>query len=245
MLYHIAEIFSSIQGEGAHAGTAMSFIRLAGCNVGRPPSVEQTVEQPQSFTNAGYIYRDQCTGWDGRHFLCDTDYRVKEHLSVEDILTRLRGGRPHIETSGMLPIPRPGGGPRAVCITGGEPFAQNIEPLVAQLLLHSYTPHIETSGTLPIPRLTSAVWVTCSPKVGYLESVLERANEIKILVDPLGFDEEKFLAAFAKYGTRVWIQPVNNVFSVDDKALVRCIQLVEKYPWLKLSTQMQKVWRIR
>lgn len=38
-----------------------------------------------------------------------------------------------------------------IVITGGEPFRQNIQPLVLSLLAHGHTVQIETNGILPLP----------------------------------------------------------------------------------------------
>lgn len=61
-----------------------------------------------------------------------------------------------------------------VVITGGEPFRQNIVPLVNQLFLSGYDVQIETNGTLfisnlPYPKLT----IVCSPKTPKINPDLE------------------------------------------------------------------------
>src|SRR4051812_2738266 len=97
MTYPISEIFTSPQGEGLYTGMMMTFIRLAGCSVGRPYPKEKYVVLPHCEfkciggdpdmghgPNCAYaksthvlpIYTEQCTLYDGRTFACDTDYRV-------------------------------------------------------------------------------------------------------------------------------------------------------------------------
>lgn len=73
-----------------------------------------------------------------------------------------------------------------VVITGGEPFRQNIEPLVKELIERGFKVQIETNGTLPPPRgyaffemcskntrLHNACFIVCSPKTGKINPVLE------------------------------------------------------------------------
>ncbi|MFL6232710.1 MAG: 7-carboxy-7-deazaguanine synthase QueE [Thermoanaerobaculia bacterium] len=60
-------------------------------------------------------------------------------------------------------------------LTGGEPFRQNIRPLVEALLGKGWRVQIETSGSLWVdlpedPRL----WIVCSPKTARLDSRLAR-----------------------------------------------------------------------
>jgi 7-carboxy-7-deazaguanine synthase len=109
--YAVAEIFDSVQGEGLWAGTAMTFIRLAGCHVGGP--------------------RGACRFADGRSFQCDTDYKARLTLAADELAARTRhhhvcitGGEPldqnlisllgalrgrqrhiHLETSGTREAP--------------------------------------------------------------------------------------------------------------------------------------------
>lgn len=93
-VYPISEIFVSPQGEGVYQGTMMTFIRLAGCTVGKPFPKEmyvpsQKIRPDKSIQNKPAefpIYTEKCTLYDGREFACDTDYRVKERLMVEKLL---------------------------------------------------------------------------------------------------------------------------------------------------------------
>lgn len=91
--------------------------------------------------------------------LCDTDYtsdrrRLSTNLLLEEIATEAR------EIGGKHPL---------VVLTGGEPFRQNITPLIDFLLGLGHIVQIETNGTLNIPfanRLELSL--VCSPKTGSL-----------------------------------------------------------------------------
>lgn len=103
---------------------------------------------------------------------CDTEYTGDDvqALEVSDIMSRVR--RFHI-------------GPRLVVITGGEPFRQNITPLVFALQDEDYQVQVETNGTLPpsvdFPAYTGqfepkgqGAWIVCSPKAGKINSEIFR-----------------------------------------------------------------------
>src|ERR1051326_6550654 len=109
-----------------------AFIRLAGCSVGKRFPKEKYAPQPNTHDFAGLpIYTEMCTIYDGRTFACDTDYRSHKKMTVEEIIKAIPSSIEHI------------------CITGGEPFIHNLEPLVDGLLGSQLIDkvHIETSGT--------------------------------------------------------------------------------------------------
>jgi 7-carboxy-7-deazaguanine synthase len=92
--------------------------------------------------------------------LCDTTYQEQEILTVDNILTLVDA-----QTFNNCI--------RLVVVTGGEPFRQNLHPLVFSLLNWGYKVQVETNGTLfenlweKIPAdWTSSLTVVCSPKTG-------------------------------------------------------------------------------
>jgi organic radical activating enzyme len=92
----------------------------------------------------------QCPG-------CDTDYTSnrKDAQRISDVASAVNCSYP-CGTSCKL-----------VVITGGEPFRQNITPLVQMLLDYGYEVQVETNGTLaPSPDLNSRTFIVCSPKAG-------------------------------------------------------------------------------
>jgi len=91
----------------------------------------------------------QCT-W------CDTDYTTDvRDMLVKEILDNTQYS--------------------LVVITGGEPFAQNIKPLVEALLDKQHTVQVETNGTLSNPAFPwEEVTVVVSPKVSGLHKDVER-----------------------------------------------------------------------
>lgn len=105
--------------------------------------------------------------------LCDTDYTTdRQVMNVGEIMDHVNAKR------GGAPI-------GLVVITGGEPFRQNLTPIVSRLLLDGYTVQIETNGTLPpsdiffermVSRDTSMeqkCFIVCSPKTGKIHPKLQ------------------------------------------------------------------------
>jgi organic radical activating enzyme len=91
--------------------------------------------------------------------MCDTDYTSNRRMrSVLDTVVEVH----HVNRKASL-----------VVITGGEPFRQNIAPLVRALLYKGFAVQIESNGTLyregfPYEDVTIVV----SPKTGYLNKKL-------------------------------------------------------------------------
>lgn len=96
--------------------------------------------------------------------LCDTNYTTGRYTSTPaNVLASVR----ELTRKGL------------VVITGGEPFRQQISPLVKTLLDHGYYVQIETNGTLAppddldyctMPDLRTGVYVVCSPKMHTLNA---------------------------------------------------------------------------
>lgn len=111
----------------------------------------------------------QCPG-------CDTDYTsVRADITPYDIV-------------GEVLRHRKGG---LVVITGGEPFRQNIEPLLVALVREGFYVQIESNGTLPPPpfeyrinpRDRMGVYIVCSPKTGKVnEIILKQACALKYVL---------------------------------------------------------------
>ncbi|MGE4486327.1 MAG: 7-carboxy-7-deazaguanine synthase QueE [Synergistaceae bacterium] len=94
---------------------------------------------------------------------CDTDYTGHMLLHSHSIITKVRLHANHL-----------------VVITGGEPFLQNIGPLVAKLKEHGYHIQIETNGSME-PSQRCRMWldglpvdVVVSPKTPKINSFLRR-----------------------------------------------------------------------
>jgi len=70
-----------------------------------------------------------------------------------------------------------------VCLTGGEPLLQDVEPLVKKLKKEGFKIHIETNGTVHRPFRVD--WLTLSPKpgtYGFAPEFTAKANEVKLVV---------------------------------------------------------------
>jgi 7-carboxy-7-deazaguanine synthase len=239
--YPVAETFFSTQGEGRQTGAQMLFLRLAGCNVGR-------------YNKENGVYAT-CTTADGREFVCDTDYTSKGRKTLQDVTEALRA---------LLPECYP---PVTVSVTGGEPFLhKKLAQLIAHLLQQSFVNgvQIETSGTLPIGHTLDVcrralarewdfdtpnpcdkpIWVTCSPKGGFLPENLQHINELKFLVDA-DFSEqhvtELLKSGPCKEGLLVWLQPVNEINSVSTANTKLCKAACARHPHWGVSIQLHKI----
>lgn len=255
-LYPIAEMFDSCQGEGQHVGVRMFFIRTAGCTVGKPfpkaryqklPHCEfkceggdpdmghgLTCEYVKSVNSQLPIYTEKCTTYDGRNFECDTDYRVKERLSPDDIIARIPKEVEH------------------VCLTGGEPLMHNLLPLVTTInraFGKEMKIHIETSGTIllskaiPDESVANFIWIAVSPKGGVLPEMITRADEVKLLIDEK-FNIEAVPLSILEH-PKVYLQPINHEFKLNDKNIKRCIELQQFHPNWRISIQLHKVLNVR
>ncbi len=99
---------------------------------------------------------------------CDTDFALREFLSVDAILARVAALDPHHAM---------------VIVTGGEPLAQTATPtLIAALRAAGRRVHIESNGTIAVT-LPADVWLTVSPKERVDPRMFARADELKLIVD--------------------------------------------------------------
>lgn len=109
--------------------------------------------------------------------ICDTDYTSKrDRKSVECIIEEIKS------FSSCCDL---------VVLTGGEPFRQNIVPLVSVLINSHYSVQIETNGTFYSPAIVPLInsdqgWlsIVCSPKSPTIHSMLAKvADAYKYVLD--------------------------------------------------------------
>jgi organic radical activating enzyme len=229
--FPVAERFVAPQGEGQFTGAVMAFIRLVGCSVGQKV----------------------CTA-------CDTDY--------DRLLPDLGGGLFTAEELRAWVIESR---VEHVCLTGGEPLDRDIRPLLRALTFGDVVCHVETSGTrLPAwldPRRLRQpgehwvineetgrserypIWLTVSPKPGYLAPMVEGADELKIILGGLGdgdgWPTVDDAVRWAECGRLVYVQPRNERLDINHAALREAVAVVQAHPLLRLSVQGHKMWRSR
>lgn len=151
------------------------------------------------------------------HF-CDTDFSVKEVMTFEQIYRRIE----------KFPA-------KFVILTGGEPTLQVDNEFVNALQEKGYFVAMETNGTRFAP--IDLNWITVSPKLPGNKFVQVMGNELKIVWD--GQLTEDYLKDFECMNFRhFFIQPMSM------KNTDEVIDLVKRNPKWKISTQLQKIWRI-
>lgn len=125
------------------------------------------------------------------HF-CDTDYSLKETLSIQDVIARVR------DLGGPCPM---------IVLTGGEPLLQRESPaLIDALRADGRRVHIESNGTVAVG-IPQDVWLTVSPKERLNAEMAARADEAKLIVD--GRVPLEWLDYFP-LATPVFLQPEGN-----------------------------------
>jgi len=152
---------------------------------------------------------------------CDTAHDHRESLTAEQIVDRVLLAF-HATTHGR-PI---------VVVTGGEPTQQDLERLVITLKAHRFYVALETNGTRAPEWLARLDWLTVSPKVGTLPEVLDRADEIKVVLAD-GVDPQ----SYAQHGGHLFVQPCSEDFAP-------AVEYVKSHPNWRLSIQTQKVLSI-
>jgi 7-carboxy-7-deazaguanine synthase len=163
-MYQVKEIFYTLQGEGANAGTPAVFCRFAGCNLwsGR--------EQDRATAKCRF---------------CDTDFVGVDGVgggqfqTADDLARACRAAC------------TAGSGPAMVVLTGGEPMLQVDDDLIDALHARGFSIAIETNGTLAVP--DGIDWVCVSPKAGQ-PLVQISGDELKLVYPQAGADPALYAA---------------------------------------------------
>ena len=163
-MYHVKEIFYTLQGEGANAGTPAVFCRFAGCNLWSGLERDRAAAQCR-FCDTQFVGTDGAGG--GKFATADELARA----------CRAVCSAPH--------------GPSMIVLTGGEPMLQVDQPLIDALHARGFNIAIETNGTLPVP--DGIDWVCVSPKAG-TEQVQTSGDELKLVYPQAGLDPATLLA---------------------------------------------------
>jgi len=168
-MYAVKEIFYTLQGEGANAGTPAVFCRFAGCNLwsGREEDRAKAVCQ-----------------------FCDTDFvgtdgeRGGRYATAVELADACRAACTAAE------------GPTLIVLTGGEPMLQVDQDLIDALHARAFSIAIETNGTLPA--LDTIDWICVSPKAG-AELRQTRGDELKLVYPQDGVDPSQYLGLAFKH----------------------------------------------
>ncbi|MBE0446954.1 MAG: 7-carboxy-7-deazaguanine synthase QueE [Actinobacteria bacterium] len=126
-------------------------------------------------------------------------------------------------------------GAQWVCITGGEPFLQDISLLTSLLRQAGVRIHIETNGTLFYP--VACDWLVVSPKQDTEPDLrtLENAHEIKCIINSA--DDLAGVRRFEEWGMYHSVQPVDNRTDI----VKVCVDFIKTNPKWRLSMQLHKL----
>ncbi len=180
MVYQVKEIFFTLQGEGAQAGSPAVFCRFTGCNLwsGREEDREHAA---CSFCDTDFVGTD---GPGGGRF-----------TGAPELAARLcdvwRSTAPSMEKA-------------LVVFTGGEPLLQLDDELIHACRDSGFRVALETNGTIAVPQ--SVDWICVSPKPGP-PTVQRSGNELKLAfpqdeVNPRDFESLEF--------DHFFLQPIDN-----------------------------------
>ena len=167
MTYAVKEIFPTLQGEGAQAGTRAVFLRMAGCNLWSGREEDRATAR--------------CT-------FCDTDFvgmdgpgggRFADADALADAVAAAWGPSPDH---------------RLVVVTGGEPLLQLDAPLIDALHARHFRIAVESNGTIAAP--DGIDWLCISPKAGN-PLAQASGDELKLVWPQSGLDPHALPTGFA------------------------------------------------
>ncbi len=127
-------------------------------------------------------------------------------------------------------------------ITGGEPLLHHLDELTALLQQNNIETNIETSGSSPLSGNWN--WICVSPKKfkAPLLEVIEKANELKIVVfNKSDFEWAEKYAALVNENCILYLQPE---WDKADQVLPLIINYVKQNPQWKISLQTHKYLQI-
>ncbi len=163
MTYSVKEIFYTLQGEGAQAGSPAVFCRFAGCNLWSGREEDRATAA--------------CT-------FCDTDFVGTDGPGGG----KFENARA-LAAAVAAQWPPAGAAHRLVVLTGGEPLLQVDTALVEALHAQGFRIAVETNGTLPPP--PGIDWLCMSPK-GDAPTVITQGQELKLVYPQAGVDPARF-----------------------------------------------------
>lgn len=229
--YPITELFHSIQGEGLNVGRSAWFIRLAGCNYACPGCDEPLHDDPTKYTKM-------------------TASEIAAAVNIPADVVVITGGEPALfnldeiilairEVSADWPILK-------IHPASGQ---VGVGPLIA----------IETNGTLPVSELLDFICVSPKPisygkgkEIPYNQETLERADEIKLVVGWTSADAaavEESLDYFSTINScaQLFLSPLTQFpgNTLIKETTEQAVELVKKFPGVRLSLQVHKWIQVR
>ncbi len=207
-MYTVKEIYTTLQGEGAHTGRAAVFLRFAGCNLWSGLERDRSRAVCQ-FCDTDFVGADGPGG--GKFAEAQAlahaaakcwDLTVSKAPSPQPSPARGEGagracceGVPEVAGDSPLPLRERGRGegghlaePYVVC-TGGEPLLQLDGPLIEALHACGFEIAIETNGTKPAP--PGIDWICVSPKAN-APLALTSGDELKLVFPQEGAEPARF-----------------------------------------------------
>ena len=162
-MFHVKEIYYTLQGEGSITGRPSVFCRFSGCNLwtGIEADREKSI----------------CS-------FCDTDFLGTDgpgggkHKDIKSLINKIDSEWPKSQPN------------KYVVFTGGEPALQITKALVYALQIKGFEVAIETNGTLELP--DNIDWVTVSPKADTKISVTS-GNELKLVFPQTENNPDNFI----------------------------------------------------
>ena len=176
-------------------------------------------------------------------YWCDTDFESSTWKpSLDTLLDRIEAIRPP--------------SCRLIVLTGGEPFRQNIKPLVEALLAQKLHVQIETNGTLWVDLpVHGHLHIVCSPKTPVLHpQIISRINSYKYVLAAACADPQDGLprtstqaaglaARIARPlpGADVYVMPLDEFCQERNKENQRyCVDIAKAFGY-KLTLQTHKI----
>jgi 7-carboxy-7-deazaguanine synthase len=166
MNYQVKEIFYTLQGEGANAGTPAVFCRFSGCNLWSGKEQDRATAQCQ-FCDTDFVGTDGTLGG--------------KYLDAANLADQILALWPKSDLEN-----------RFVVFTGGEPLLQIDQSLLDAMHERDFLIAVETNGT--IAALKDIDWICVSPKAG-TEWVQRKGDELKLVWPQPGIDLKEMAAA--------------------------------------------------
>lgn len=131
---------------------------------------------------------------------------------------------------------------KPVVISGGEPFEQDLWPLIETLLKQEYSIYIETNGAHEIiAPIGNSVWITVSPKKQVNATAFQYADEIKLVISNEE-DVKRAKKMLSHHSVKhFYLQPESG----KKEATKLCVETCMQDPRFKLSVQVHKLIDIK